>query len=1148
MTPAMLEIRVIGELEVQLAGTKAELPASRRVRALLGWLAVHPGRHPRSRLAGQFWPDVLDASARASLRSAIWALRSALGPDFGSHLATDRDTVTLAADGLLVDLQEVRRLIEQGQPAAALGLCRGDLLQELDDDWVVEAREELDRDIAAALRDLMGQAMAAGDPAAAVVWARRRAALCPLDESAGADLIAALVQAGDASGALEALAKLRDRLDSELGIGVSAETAALVSQLRRTTGRPGQVGRPGDRPGEVDRSGDGPGEVGRPADRGRATAERAVEPAAGLVGRDQEFAELAQAWQAARSGSGGAVLLDGEGGIGKTRLVEELQATARLATPDVLIAGTAAAGPGQAAPFAIWTDALSDLMSMTGHPPGDQTWTADLARIVPALARGKTGAGPAPRPGADPQLDRVRLCEAVVQCVAWVSRQAPLLLAFEDLHLADTASLELIAYAGRRLSRMPVLLVLTRRRLPARQDLDGVLGALRSRGALVTEVEVRPLADAAARALIRDSADLPAGAVEQIVTLAAGSPLLAVETARAAARDDTDLAAGLSGAARLAISRLSGQARMFVEFLAAAGRDLDRPEVASLPLRSPARAAAEALGSGLLRADDGRTGFRHALLRDAVYQEIPDPIRARLHNELAQLLRKRGQQPGSRAQHARGSRRGPRAAEVARHLRLAGQDEQAVSHLVLAAHDARFVAAMAEAAGFLAEAAAIEPDDPDLLVELAEVEAFRGLLESSDAAFDRAIEQISPQDAGALISAWLRRGRWLRGGVCHPRESRRSYRSALDVLDRDPASDLTARAEALTGMAWAEAVAGDPATVDELLAEADRILGGDLTGDLLAHDIGVARGHALIRAGRFADSFGPLIAASAAAGRAGRPDMAYGCLSNAASAAACAGEFGRALDFADRCLPLVAPNGLLRLSVYAQTARSAILRRLGRLPEARQACDAAAGYADRVGLPELDGLVRQERGLLALAAGDPAGAVAELASALDLDAPVSRAATRLRLAEALAASGQADRAESELRNVVLEPVTPSDFPAALVARMSRVQALIASARGDAALAEERLAESVAGWQRIARTQDSAHTGAGYVATLIDLGRPPVSSLVEPARELAIVSAELSAVRDHQAGTATELTSAPGRPGGQAPHGPDSGTRSNDADL
>jgi DNA-binding SARP family transcriptional activator/tetratricopeptide (TPR) repeat protein len=1125
MTAAMLEIRVIGELEVRLAGKKAALPASRRVRALLGWLAVHPGRHPRSRLAGQFWPDVLDASARASLRSAIWALRSALGPDFGSYLVTDRETVTLAADGLSVDLQEVRRLIAQGQPRAALDLCRGDLLQELDDDWVIEAREELGRDIAAALRDLMDQATAADDLAAAAGWARRRAALCPLDESAGADLIGALVRAGDAPAALEALEKLQERLDSELGIMVSGETMALVSQLRRTASRPAQASLH--------------------AHRGSTASEHAVKPAAGLVGREQDFADLVKAWRAARSGSGGAVLLDGEGGIGKTRLVEELQATARRAAPNVLIAGTTAAGPGRASPFAIWTDALSDLVSMAGHPPEAQAWTADLARIVPALARGKADTGLATRASADPQLDRVRLCEAVVQFVAWVSRRAPLLMVFEDLHLADTASLELIAYAGRRLSRTPVLLILTRRRLPSRQDLDAVLGALRSRGALVTEVDVRPLADEAARSLIKASADLPAEAVEEIVRLAAGSPLLAVETARAAARDGADLATGLSGAARLAISRLSAQARVFVEFLAAAGRDLDRPEVASLPLQNPARAAAEALGSGLLRAADGQTGFRHALLRDAVYQEIPDPIRTRLHRELAQLLRTRGQPPDSRAQHTRGSRRGLRAAEIARHLILAGQEEQAVSYLILAAQDARSVAAMTEAAGFLAEATAIEPHDPDLLIELAEVEAFRGLLESSDNAFDRALEQISPQDAGALISAWLRRGRWLRGGLCHPRESRRSYQNALDVLDRDPASDLSARAEALAGKAWAEAVAGEQAAVDELLAETDRILDRDGTGDLLTHDIGVARGHALIRAGRFTDSFGPLIAASAAAGRAGRPDMAYSCLSNAASAAACAGEFGRALDFADRCLPLVAPNGLLRLSVYAQVARSAILRRLDRLPEARQACDAAAGYCDRVGLPELDGLVCQERGLLALAGADPVAAVASLVSALDLHAPVSRPATRLRLAEALALSGQADLAEAELRNVALEPVTPSDFPAALVAWMSRMQGLIASSRGAAALAERRLAESVTGWQRIARTQDSAQTGADYVAALIDLGRPPVSSLVEPARELAIVTAELAALRDQQTGSkdpGTGLGTGARQASTRPPHNPDAASQ------
>jgi DNA-binding SARP family transcriptional activator/tetratricopeptide (TPR) repeat protein len=1086
MSITMLEIRVIGELQVRIRDQQAELPASRRARSLLGWLAVHPGRHPRSRLAGLLWPDVLDASARASLRSAIWALRSAVGPDLAAYLAADRDTVTLAGDDLRVDLREVRRLIAQGQQEAALELCGAELLQELDDDWVTEARAEFDREIAVALSVLIERSRVAGDPAT-LVWARRRAALCPLDESAGADLIRSLIDAGEATAALEAFTRLQQRLATELGVPVTAATAALVEPLLTRGASPGLPGHP-------------------------VPSAAPVTPA--LIGRERQFAELTSAWRAASAGAGSAVLLEGEGGIGKTRLLAELQAAARAASPGIVtITATAAAGPGTAAPFIIWTDALSDLASVTGQPPDDQAWAADLASIAPAL--GYRGRGqPWGRPAGDPRLERVQLCEAVVQFLAWASRRSPLLLALEDLHLADTASLELIAYAGRRLGRLPVLLALTRRLLPGRQDLDAVLGVLRSRRALTAEIRVERLSDEATRQLVRSTAELSEATVSQIVQLAAGSPLLAAETARAAsARAEelapADLTAGLTGAVRVATGRLSVQSRVFVEFAATAGRDLDRSEVAALPLPNPARAAAEALGSGLLRTEDGRTGFRHALLADAVYREIPDPIRARLHGGLAQLLRGRAAQPRSQP---RMTRPGPRAAEIARHLRLAGQDEQAVSYLVRAAQDARTVAAMAEAASFLSEALQIEPGDPELLVELAEVEAFRGLLGESDRAFERALDHIAPQDAGALISAWLRRGRWLRGGVCHPRESRRSYQNALDVLDRDPGHDPAARAAALAGLAWAEAVAGDPAAVDELLATIDEILGGGSAGDLLAHDIGVARGHGLIRAGHFTGSFAPLIAASAAAGRAGRPDMAYSCLSNAASAAAAAGKFDRALDFADRCLPLVVPNGLLRLSVYAQTARSAILRRIGRLPEARKACEAAAGYADRVGLPELDGLVSQERGLLALAAGDPAAAAEQLARALDLGAPVSRAATRLRLAEALVAAGQPDQAEAALRCVAFEPVGPGDFPATLVAHMSRVQGLVAFARGDAALAERRLAESLAAWQRIARAQDSRQAGAGYVASLIDLGRPPVCSLVEPARELAAVEAELSALR------------------------------------
>ena len=711
-------------------------------------------------------------------------------------------------------------------------------------------------------------------------------------------------------------------------------------------------------------------------------------------------------------------------------LGEELQATTCGPGPGVgphglsAIAAATAAGPGQVAPFALWTDALSELAATAGQPPPDEPWTAALARIVPAAGYGP-GTGGDTRRAADPQLERTRLCKAVVQFLSWASRRAPLLLAFEDLHLADTASLELIAYAGQARATAGCRCCSSSPggACPRGRIWNAVPTALRSRGALAAEIRVGPLADDATRVLIQDTARLPEPVIRHIIRLAGGSPLLAVETARAAASDPADpgFLSGLGNTVRIATSRLSAPARIFAEFTAAAGRGLDPAEVAALPLPNPVRAVAEALGSGLFRTDDGRTGFRHALLAEAVYQEIPEASLVQLHGALAQLLRKRAQQ--TRAGHRR-----QRAAEIARHFKRAGQDEQAAAYLVTAAQDARSVAAMAQADSFLTEAARIEPDDPEILVELAEIRAFRGLLSDSDQAFDRALEQIAPQDSGALISAWLRRGRWLRGGVCHPRESRRSYRCALDVLDRDPAADLPARAEALAGMAWAEAVAGEPGAVEELLAEADRLLGGDRPGDLLTHDIGVARGHALIRSGHFTESFGPLIAASAAAGRAGRPDMAYSCLTNAASAAACAGEFGRALDFADRCLPLVAPNGLLRLSVYAQTARSAILRRLERLPEARQACDVAAGYADRAGQPQLEGLVRQERGLIALAASDPPTAMTELSAALDLGAPVSRAAARLRLAEAQVAGGQPGRAEDELRKVTLEPVARATFP------------------------------------------------------------------------------------------------------------------------
>ncbi len=235
--------------------------------------------------------------------------------------------------------------------------------------------------------------------------------------------------------------------------------------------------------------------------------------------------------------------------------------------------------------------------------------------------------------------------------------------------------------------------------------------------------------------------------------------------------------------------------------------------------------------------------------------------------------------------------------------------------------------------------------------------------------------------------------------------------------------------------------------------------------------------------------------------------MAYGCFANASCAAACAGDFERSLELADRGLAAV--RGLLpTLEVHLLAGRAHILARLGRLDEARAAADAELELAERLGNAELRALAQHDRGIVALAAGDLGRADALLAAALDGNAPVSRPLARLARAQALIGLERLEDAEAELRATALEPVGPSDFPDTLVPRLTRLQGLIAAARGDRALAERRLREAADGWRRYVPADGE---GDRFVATLVDLGRPPVLGLVEPARELEGVLAELASL-------------------------------------
>jgi DNA-binding SARP family transcriptional activator len=383
-----LRIRVLGRVELDLDGEALTPPAGRPARTLLGWLALHRGMQPRATVAAALWPDVLDSSARASLRTALTALRRSLVPA-GAAVRADRERVGLA-DDVLVDLDEFDRLFDAGEPAAALELARGELLSDLVDDWVLRARDRH--------RDRRGQALAAmaaaaAEPSEAVVWARRRADLDPFDEAAHRELMAALAAAGETASALTVYERLRTRMRRELGLVPTAPTRDLASALRKGQSEPSE--QP-PLPPRLRR------------DR-RRTA---------FVGRDTALARLAAAWAAASNGASGFVVIVGEPGIGKSRLAAEFAAEAHSGGATVL-AGRASHSPG--APYAALVEALGPEVVRSNEP----------AEVDPAAAR-------------------LRRNDELADALEHAAAGRPLLVVLDDLQWADRATVDFLrALAGR---------------------------------------------------------------------------------------------------------------------------------------------------------------------------------------------------------------------------------------------------------------------------------------------------------------------------------------------------------------------------------------------------------------------------------------------------------------------------------------------------------------------------------------------------------------------------------------------------------------------------------------------------------------------------------------------------------------------------
>ena len=1054
----MLRTRLIGALEVEIDGTVIDSPPSQRPWAVFAYLALAQRPVSRAELTTRFWPDVLDQSARASLRSVLWTLRRRLG----ERLVVDGERVCLSdKGGLWIDVRELERLaaddVEQ-----ALALCRGELLEGIEDDWSLLARERHRERVIELLEEQALASELRGDARAAIDLTRRQVERDPFDEEVHRRLIARLAAAGDRAGAVRTFGTLTDRLRRELGVAPSAQTRELVEQLRGEA-PDAAVARIPPIPGQLP-----------------------------LVGRVRELAELERTWRAVAGGTGVATVIRGEAGIGKTRLAGELRMRASASGGQT--AACAALDLGGTAPFSLWAELIRELLPSLPAPPAAAAWPDDLAVLASELPAHFARSG-APRSAVAPDLQRTRLFEAVIALLGWAARTAPLLLVLEDAHSADVPSLELAAYAARRVAGLPVMMLLTRRELPQSGAADRLEHALRSRGLLACEIELGPLSSETVAALARTAAHLNDADVRRVVERADGNALLAVEAARALGRGLDEVAPSLRGSVRATLAPLPDEVRRLVEIAAIAARPVDTIEIGQLALQDPDEVAAKALQTGLLLSADGRIGFRHALLRDAVYEEIAEPRRRGLHQGWARAVLA-SEQAGAI----------PRPAEVARQLRLAGADIDAVPELARAAAGARAVAALDEAVGYLEEAVAIAPDRAELWLELGELEAWRGLREETEVAFARALALLEGGEPLELARAWLRRARAYHGLICVPRAVLESAGNAIELLKRSGVGAEEEHSEALAAHAWAEAVAGSVEEAERLLAELSAAAPGG--NDLRTYDVGHARALALMRRGRFIQSYGPSIAAGEAIGRTDRPDLSYGCWINAAGAATAAQDPDRALEFLDRGMTALAGHGLKTLEIHLLAARSFVLRGLGRLEEARTAAESEQALAEQLAQPELMAMASHDRGLVALLEKRHDRAAELLAESLVEGAPISRPLTRLALAEALARGGHPDRAAVEARAMVLEPVRPSDFPGALVPRLALVQGLIALARDRPEEAERRLGESIAGWERLL---DRTIRAESITTVLADLGRPVVG-LVEPERELARAQADLRAIQ------------------------------------
>lgn len=523
-----------------------------------------------------------------------------------------------------------------------------------------------------------------------------------------------------------------------------------------------------------------------------------------LVGRDREVDALRDAIAAAAIGHGQVILIEGEPGIGKTRLVHTACDMARAAGFEVAAGGCDDLAPAR--PFGAFIDALGVA------PDAPDPERAALAALVDTRAAPEVTAPASP---ANPGL-QYRVSETFGALVEGLAERGPLLLSLDDLQWADVSTLVTLRSIGRRVEMLPVVVLGSFRAGHEAAELHRVTDdLLRAGGARLL---LGPLDDPSVASLTAEVlAAAPSEELLARVQGASGNPLFVIEYVRsvlaaagqAADESDAALEFRLTVLRRLAtLPESTSDALRLASVLGSAFSPADLAIVSGTPIIELAPALHRAVVVAMLEERGDQLAFRHMLIRDAIYGHIPLAVRRQLHREVGRALAQAGSD----------------ALTVAHHLGLGaqGEDPEAVQWLRRAA-SAAASRSPATAVELLRRAVDLlgptSPDRDALLAELAGALAWSGRLADAGAlAIEVLARRPDPDVAGPLRCGLVYALTW----QGRPTEALRYAEMSPDdpISDHDAAL-LQAEAAVASLFAFDFRTAGGQAT--EALQAADRL-------------------------------------------------------------------------------------------------------------------------------------------------------------------------------------------------------------------------------------------------------------------------------------------------------------------------------------